>query len=107
MAPNSTIQFKSEKDKKDSAIKALGELQETTGWKVVEKVLDKHIQDVELKLYGEKKLTDGEKKLSSESLIELLQYKRRDRIRLKNMPNDLIEEYKDKESVPPELDPYE
>ena len=85
---------------KQDAIDALRILKESLGWKVIKKVLDANIKDIDSKLHGERDLEKDE-------TIELLQKQWNDRKRMKTLPEDLIEEYGEKEGgLPKPLDPY-
>lgn len=87
-------------DKKDDLISALRDLKETVGWKIIEKVLDENIKEVDEILRGNTDLiTDLE-------TLKALQQKRSDRLALRNIVDGLIKEYADKEAFPVELDPY-
>ena len=94
------MKFKDEEQKRDTIIAALVQLTDNLGWKVIAKVLQENIEITEGKLHGDVKWDKGD-------TIEGLQDKRNDRIRLLNLPKDLVEEYKDVEQFPPDLDPYE
>lgn len=85
--------------KKELMIARLRELKEHEGWKIVEKVLEANIREAESRLHGDTKLEEGE-------TIEFWQKIRSDRKTLLSIPDDLIEEYKEKEEFPLELDPY-
>ena len=86
---------------KQDAIDALRILKDSLGWKVIRKVLDANLKDIDSKLHGERDLEKGE-------TIELLQKQWNDRNRMKTLPADLIEEYSEREGgLPSELDPYE
>lgn len=86
---------------KQDSIDALRILKDSLGWKVIKKVLDANLADIDAKLHGERDLEKGE-------TIELLQKQWNDRMRMKTLPEDLIEEYSERESgLPHELDPYE
>lgn len=100
MAKN--ISFENDKQKRDSIIAALQQLKEFIGWKVVVKALESDVKKAEAKLHGEIPL-DSEK---DESIGEW-QRTRNDRIAMINLPDELIEENKDKEAFDPNLDPYE
>ena len=91
---------KSNEQQKDDAISALESFQETIGWKIIVKALEANIRESEAKLHGDIQLEDGE-------TIKSLQDQRNDRVCLRDLPKELIEEYKDKEAFPKELDPYE
>lgn len=75
-------------------------LKEQPGWKIVSKMLEGDIKDVESKLNGDTDLSDNE-------TIKTLQDKRRDRIRLRDMPDDLIKDWEERDIFPPQLDPFE
>ena len=75
-------------------------LKEQPGWKIIVKVLEENIKDVEAKLNGDIELVENE-------TIKTLQDKRRDRVRLKDMPDDLVKEWEEKDVFPINLDPYE
>ena len=86
---------------KQDAIDALRILKDSLGWKVIRKVLDANLKDIDSKLHGERDLEKGE-------TIELLQKQWNDRMQMETLPEDLIEEYGEKESgLPNVLDPYE
>ena len=74
-------------------------LKEQAGWKIIERVLDENIKDVEAKLNGDIELLENE-------TIKTLQDKRKDRVRLKNIIDELVNEWKEKEAFDPELDPF-
>ena len=93
------IVFKNEEQKKESIIEALKSLKENIGWQVIMRAIDENIKETEAKL-------NGEIDLESDENTKQLQDKRKDRIRLRNLPEELIEEYREKEGFPPELDPY-
>lgn len=88
-----------QEDLKEDSIQALKELKEQLGWKIIEKVLEANIKEIEEKLHGEKDLGIGED-------IKSLQLQWQDRKRMKTLPEDLIEEYQDKPKFPVDLDPY-
>ena len=85
---------------KQNKIDALRILKDSLGWKIIIKVLDENLKDIDTKLHGERDLDKGE-------TIELLQKQWNDRTRMKTLPEDLINEYGEKEGgLPHSLDPY-
>lgn len=92
--------FKDKKQKKQSIISSLEELKQNTGWLVVTKALKANVEAAEARLHGDIKLEDDE-------TIEHWQKVRSDRLQMIELPDTLIEENKDKEAFPVELDPYD
>jgi len=100
MAKN--ISFENNKQKRDSIIATLQQLKESIGWKVVIKALESDVRKAEAKLHGDVPL-DSEK----DETINEWQRTRNDRIAMINLPDELIEDNKDKEAFDPNLDPYD
>ena len=94
------IKFKDEAQKRDSIIATLKRLKNSTGCKVIVKALEENIKQAECRLHGEIPLEEGE-------TVEGWQKIRSDRLKMIDLPDTLIEENKDKEAFPVELDPYE
>ena len=86
-------------DTKQDAINYLDVLKDNPGWIIIKKALEANIRQIELKLHGEMDLEKNEN-------IETLQSEWRNLNKMKNLPEELIAEYKDKEVFPSELDPY-
>jgi len=85
--------------KKNDIINYLVALKKSEGWKILVKILDLNIEEIDKKLHGIKELENNE-------TIEILQNQWADRKQLKELPEMLINEYKDKEVSPINLDPY-
>ena len=85
--------------KKKDALDYLRLLQETIGWKIVVRVLEENMKDLDLKLHGQMEL-------EKDDSVEVLQRQWKDRNELKDLPANLIEKYKDAEAFPVELDPF-
>jgi len=94
------IKFKNEEEKRDTIIAALRKFASDLGWQVVRKALEQNIQVTEGKLHGDVEWDKGD-------TLEGLQDKRNDRVRLLSLPEDLVDEFKEVEQFPVELDPYE
>ena len=94
------IKFKDEIERRDAIIAALVQLKDNLGWQVVRKALEENVRETEGKLHGEIEW-------NKDDTLEWLQSKRNDRVRLISLPEDLINEFKEVEQFPPELDPYE
>jgi hypothetical protein len=95
-----SYKFKNEEDKRDTIIEALRQLSDNLGWQVLKKVLEENIKTTEGKLHGEIEW-------NKDDTLEGLQRERNDRVRLLELPEDLINEYSEIPSWPIELDPYE
>ncbi|TRZ50990.1 MAG: hypothetical protein D4S01_05725 [Dehalococcoidia bacterium] len=94
------MEFSNPEQKKGSIIEALKALKDNTGWKVIVKALKLNINQAEARLHGDIKLEAGE-------TIEYWQKIRNDRMKMLELPGDLIKENEERETFPPELDPYE
>lgn len=94
------IKFKDEGEKKQAIINSLNKLLEDMGWQVCCKSVKSAVKEIDEKLRGN--LDWGK-----DDSIERLQAQRRDRISLLELPERIISDLKEVESVPPEWDPYE
>jgi len=94
-----TFVFKNEEEKKGAIIQALNQLKGTMGWKVIVKAMEENMRKTELKMFGKLKWDEDETLRSLQDLHDACE-------RLRDMPDDLITQYKDKEVFPPNLDPY-
>ena len=77
-------------EEKKARIAALLDLQNTPGWKIVREEISQDIALTEAKLFGEAPLADGE-------TVEGLRRERVDRMELRDLPQNLIEEYAEDE----------
>ena len=92
--------FENDEQRRDSIIGSLQQLKETYGWKVIQKAMEEDIRQIEKKLHGDEPL-------DSDETITQLQDRRTDRIGLRDIIDNLIEQYGDVDAFPVELDPYQ
>lgn len=86
-------------EEKKARIAALVDLQNSPGWKIISDEIANDIAITEAKLFGEAPLAEGE-------TVEGLRRERIDRLELRDLPKNLIEEYTEEEPEDPALDPY-
>ena len=91
--------FKDKTDKRDKLIAHLERLKDHIGWKIIVKALEENVRETEAKLHGD---IEWDK----DDTLKELQGKRNDRVRLRDLPDDLIKGYEKAEEFPPSLDPY-
>jgi hypothetical protein len=77
-------------EEKKARIAALQDLQNAPGWKIIREEISQDIAITEAKLFGEAPLADGE-------TVEGLRRERIDRMELRDLPQNLIEEYAEDE----------
>ncbi len=94
------FKFKDEEQKKGSIVAALKQLKNNLGWRVIVKALEENVKEAEKRLHGEAPLQKDE-------TIELWQKIRSDRLQMIDLPDIIVEENKEKEAFPIELDPFE
>ena len=92
--------FDSPEKKKATLIHNLQELKDNTGWKIVLKWLDRSISIAESKLHGDSEMI-------AEENVDSVRRERQALIRLKLLPDLIIQENEPKEVFDPRLDPYE
>ena len=85
---------------KQARIAALTDLQSSPGWKILIAELDSDIAITEAKLFGETPMAEGE-------TVDGLRRERVDRLELRDLPKNLIEEYSEEDHENPAADPYE
>lgn len=90
--------MKTQKEKNE-IIENLQGLKEHLGWKFLLEILEENIRDTEKQLL--------EEKIKDIKEVEILQRERRDRIGLKELPDNLIEQLSEKKDKKEEFDPYE
>ena len=95
-----------EKAQKQSITESLESLKVHPGWKIIEKVLDANIKDVENQLNADD-LQEGDEPVIDKTEISILRAKRKDRLALKALPDILIEAERASETLSPVFDPYE
>lgn len=106
--------FRNDEEKKAAILDSLQALKMHPGWKVLQKVLDANIREVEKELTGddeesvEPEAVNTEREWTAHLIRQkVLKAKRKDRLLLRDLPDNLILQYKDQEAFPVELDPYE
>jgi hypothetical protein len=87
-------------EEKKARIAALVDLQNTPGWKILCEELSADIALTEAKLFGEAPLAEGE-------TVEGLRRERIDRLELRDLPKNLIEEYGEDDAENPAQDIYD
>lgn len=87
-------------EEKKARIAALVDLQNNPGWQLIVAELNADIAITEAKLFGETPL--GEKET-----VEGLRRERIDRLELRDLPKNLIEEYTEEDPENPAKDPYD
>jgi hypothetical protein len=85
---------------KKTRIAVLQDLLQSEGWAIIQQEINADIAITEAKLFGEAPLAPGE-------TVEGLRRERIDRLELRDLPQNLVEEYSEEEPDAPDLDVYE
>lgn len=93
-----TIELTSEEKK--ARIAALQDLLQSPGWLILQLEINADIAITEAKLFGETPLAEGES-------VDSLRRERIDRLELRELPKNLIEEYSEEEPESPADEVYD